>query len=417
MSRSTLKAQRRRSVVLVVAVLAVATGALLAGILLGPSVRSPAQAAADAAPPAPSLVTVAAERRVLAESVVVRGTVAAGQSVKVMAPAGLAGPSAVVTGVSGKRGRPAREGAVLMEVAGAPLYGLVLPFPLYRDIQAGARGPDVKAVQRALRRLGYRTPVSGVFDAGTQDGLRRFYRARGYDVPSAASTDDPAKAPADGQSKPDPAKPDPAKSDPRADTAGGTTAPMLPRAHVVRLDRSDRIISAVPLGVGAVVTAPETVVLELDAGAATVQASLGQEQRALVDVGSTAEIVDEVKGTRSAATVRHIADEPTQTDQGSGFAVQLAFTGKAMTPVKGHSVLVTIGASGKASPVLAVPVTAVYSRPDGTTFVTVTGAGGRTSDVAVSTGKSAGGWVEIKGEVEAGALVAVGLSGPDGKGS
>ncbi|HEX6352229.1 peptidoglycan-binding protein [Actinophytocola sp.] len=363
--RTPARRRWRRLVATAVAVLVVAV-AVAVGVFLGPRLKSPEQAVADAAPPPASLVTARVERRVLAESVVLRGTVEPGASIKLEVPPGLAGPTAVVTDVRAEPGEPLREGAVLVEVAGAPVFGLVLPFPLYRDLTDGLSGPDVREVQRALVRLGYRTAVSGTFGADTQDALRRFYAARGYPVPEQAGPQ--------------------------------TTTPMLPRTHVVRLDQPGRTISAIPIAVGAVLSEPAAVLAELDAGSATITALAGQQQVALLVPGTTADIVDDVRALTSTAVVETVATEPAQGETGAAFPVRLTFTGAELTPTPNHTVRVTIGAALDAAPVLAVPVTAVYARPDGSTFVTVVDDPERTTDVTVRTGRSAGGWVEIAPE-------------------
>jgi multidrug efflux pump subunit AcrA (membrane-fusion protein) len=78
----------------------------------------------------------------------------------------------------------------------------------------------------------------------------------------------------------------------------------------------------------------------------------------------------------------------------------------------GRSVLVEVQSSTTAGPVLAVPVTAIYSRPDGSTFVTVT-TNDATADVTVTAGRTSGGWVEVtpasSESLREGALVVVGL--------
>ncbi len=372
---------RRRWLIAAVAIVMVA-GAVLAGAFLGPRLKSPAQAVADAAAPPASLVTAPVERRVLAETVVLRGTVEPGASIKLTVPAGLEGPTAVVTAVRAEPGTRLKEGAVLVEISGSPVFGLVLPFPLYRDLTDGVSGPDVREVQKALSRIGYRNTADGTFSAGTQEALRRFYDARGYQVPELVGTTTPP-----------------------------TTTPMLPRTHVLRLDQTDRIISAVPVGVGAVLADPAAVVAELDAGSATITAVASQQQVALLVVGTPAEIVDDVRALTSTAVVQTVATEPTQTDTGAGFLVRFAFSGTELTPTPNHTVRVSVGAALDAAPVLAVPITAVYSRPDGTTFVTVVDDQERTTEISVRTGRTAGGWIEITpldGSVDAGAEVLVG---------
>jgi hypothetical protein len=63
---------------------AIVTAVVVTGLGLGASqvIKSPAQVAADTAPPPPSVLTVAVERRVLRDSVIVRGTVTASQPSK-----------------------------------------------------------------------------------------------------------------------------------------------------------------------------------------------------------------------------------------------------------------------------------------------------------------------------------------------
>ncbi|WP_055710904.1 peptidoglycan-binding protein [Streptomyces torulosus] len=397
MSGSTLARQRHRSVLSVAAAVLAATLALTVGILIGPAVRSPAQAVADAGPPEASLVTVAAERRVLAEPVIARGTVRPGTSVKVAAPAGLGGDTAVVTRLTAKTGTALREGDIFAEVSGAPLFGLVLPFPLYRDLSTGMQGPDVTAVQKALRRLGTSAQVTGTFDTATERALVGFYRARGYEPPRPQAPHDPAVAPF-GK---------PSANAPEAATV------ILRRTAVVALDRDARTISAVRVKVGSVLGDANSVLLELDTAAVTVQVKVDKKQRALVRTGGTAEIVDETQGTALKAVVRRVADRA----GADGYEVSLAFTGPALSPGGDHTVLVTLDPMRDTEPVLAVPVAAVYSRPDGTTFVTVEGKDHSLTDVGVDSGKVAGGWVQVTPErtgFTAGARVVVGSSADTG---
>jgi hypothetical protein len=64
--------------------------------------------------------------------------------------------------------------------------------------------------------------------------------------------------------------------------------------------------------------------------------------------------------------------------------------------------------------VLAVPLTAIYSRSDGATYVIVVKAE-VTTEVTVITGRSGGGWVEVAavspGKLAPGDMVAVGVVG------
>ncbi|MGW6691760.1 peptidoglycan-binding domain-containing protein, partial [Streptomyces sp. NPDC054961] len=159
------------------------------GLLTTTLVRSPAQVAADTAPPAQGALTAEVERRVLAETVVMRGTVVADQSVSV-SPQGIrtgggdgAGAgAAVVTKLPLKAGDPVRAGQLLAEVSGRPVFALHGGLPMYRDLKPGATGDDVAQLQQALRELGHDTgaDANGVFGAGTKTALAARYHAVGY---------------------------------------------------------------------------------------------------------------------------------------------------------------------------------------------------------------------------------------------
>ncbi|WP_037889114.1 hypothetical protein [Streptomyces sp. NRRL S-87] len=172
------------------AVLGIAAGAALmttGGLLATAFVKSPAQLAAETGPPPQGPLLAEVERRVLAETVVMRGTVVAGQTVQV-APQGGEG-RAVVTRLPVAAGAPVRAGQVVAEVSGRPVCALPGALPGYRDLRPGAVGADVAQLQRALRGLGHPTggDPAGVFGAGTKAALAAHYRAVGYDpLPAVA---------------------------------------------------------------------------------------------------------------------------------------------------------------------------------------------------------------------------------------
>ncbi|MGW6710705.1 hypothetical protein ACWGDE_38240 [Streptomyces sp. NPDC054956] len=175
-------------------VAAVVGGAVLlagAGVAASFVIKSPAQAAADAAPPPLDVLVARVEKRVLRDTVIVRGTVSAAQSTQVVpAVAGTEGASApVVTKVPVRRGDRIDPGKVLLEVSGRPVFALPGSLPVYRDLRPGATGDDVKQLQKALAGLGH--PVvgdpAGTFAAGTKTALTAFYSSIGYDpLPAVA---------------------------------------------------------------------------------------------------------------------------------------------------------------------------------------------------------------------------------------
>ncbi|MFE6976473.1 peptidoglycan-binding protein [Streptomyces sp. NPDC057682] len=174
---------RRRRWVAVLAAGAVALAG--AGVAAAAFVKSPAQAAADAEPPAPSVLTAEVEYRVLASTVITRGQVIAGQSVRI-APQTAGGEGAgspVVTKIGVPPGGKVMAGKVLLEVSGRPVFALPGKLPVYRDLKPGATGDDVAQLQKALSGLGHSTGADarGTFGEGTKAALTAFYASIGYD--------------------------------------------------------------------------------------------------------------------------------------------------------------------------------------------------------------------------------------------
>ncbi|GIF02832.1 peptidoglycan-binding protein [Actinoplanes siamensis] len=365
---------------------AVAATVLIA-IFLGPRLRSPQQAAADAAPPPPSQVTATVERRPLSEPLTLRGSVVPGPSVKVVPPVDAIGPDSVVTRVAVHPGDVVRNGTLLAEQAGQPIFGLVLPFRLYRDIAPAMSGPDVREVQKALRKLGYLTPVSGAFDAPTQTALRKFFKAGGYEL-QPDTADAATSAPV----------PTAAGDSPKASSAPQVT---LKRATIVRLSESGQKVTAVHVKVGDVLTA-ESVLVELNGKAPFLRVMVAQDKVQLLKKGQTGTVTDEGSTDSATAVIVTVSDKA-KTDSVTGalgFAVDLQFRGRVLI-AEDRTFRVDINPSGNVKAVLAAPVSALYARADGTTFVLLPTADAKpASEVTVVAGQQAGGWVEIASSVD-----------------
>jgi hypothetical protein len=155
-----------------VAVVAMTGGA----VWTGTQARTPAQRAARAAPPAPSVITVAVRAGELAEQEVLDGVVELARSVAVPGPAAVRGTARlVVTRAPVRVDDRVRDGDVVAEVSGRPVIVMTGAFPAYRELRRGLDGPDVRQLQRALR-----TRASGRFDGATEAALSTLYRRHGY---------------------------------------------------------------------------------------------------------------------------------------------------------------------------------------------------------------------------------------------
>jgi peptidoglycan hydrolase-like protein with peptidoglycan-binding domain len=184
--------RRRRTVTVgLAAAVLLAAGAWMAGR----QVRSPAQVAAETAPPQPSAITVPVERRELSSQVIVRGTVRYGspQSV-VLATSELkqaAGDAEIVTSLP-RRGARVGEGAVLMSVSSRPVFVLSGAQSSHRDLGPGSSGPDVLQLESALVRSGFEPgPVDGRYDGTTGAAVAAFYESEGWEPfgPTAVQLD------------------------------------------------------------------------------------------------------------------------------------------------------------------------------------------------------------------------------------
>ncbi|MFB6838572.1 peptidoglycan-binding protein [Streptomyces sp. NPDC056361] len=182
---------RRRWVALVAVGAVALTGAGFGASLL---VKSPAQAAADSRPPAPSVITAPVEYRALASSVILRGTVVAGQSVEITPGGTVDGGSPTVSKLPLKAGDEVRAGRLLVEISGRPVIALQGAVPLYRDLKPGAQGSDVGRLQDALHRLGHSTSPDdrGRFGEGTKAAVTALYDALGYEPVPVGGAEGPA---------------------------------------------------------------------------------------------------------------------------------------------------------------------------------------------------------------------------------
>lgn len=176
----TLGRRRMVALVLGLAVL-LAVGAWLAGR----QIRSPAQVAAETAPPNPSAITVPVERQVLSSEVIVRGTVRYGAPQPVVLAtsevkqASTGGEEIVTT--RPRRGSTVGEGDVVMSVSGRPVFVLGGAQPSHRDLGPGVRGPDVEQLESALARMGFHPgPIDGRYDGRTGAAVAAWYDDGGW---------------------------------------------------------------------------------------------------------------------------------------------------------------------------------------------------------------------------------------------
>ncbi|MFF3374512.1 peptidoglycan-binding protein [Streptomyces sp. NPDC002680] len=425
----------------------VAGGAALfagGGVAASLYVKSPAQAVADTKAPEPDVLTAEVERRVLADTVVLRGTVRAGRTVTVT-------PSATTSGESGAGGSviasklpyaagdDVKAGKVVAEVSGRPVITLRGRVAAYRDLKPGSKGDDVTQLQRALADLGYSSgsDTTGVFGTGTQDAVERLYADLGYDPRPASTGGDEAAAQAvesaedsvrnaermledaEAVEQPDTTQVKRARedlADAREDLAAARlqAGAMLPAAEVVFLPSFPARLDAVGAAVGEPVSGT---LLTLSSGDLVVQGGAAADEKTLLRKGQKAQILSELTGKEFAGKVSTVATTPTTSSgQGSGsgsgsssgssggsggsgadtatYAVVVVPDTALPRSLTGQNVRITVTSAATGGKVLVVPVAAVTSGTDGRTTVTVL-RGARKERVEVRTGATGDGYVQV----------------------
>ncbi|MER8183251.1 peptidoglycan-binding protein [Kitasatospora sp. NPDC094015] len=493
---------RRRRRVLLAAVLAaavVAGGGLAAASL----VRSPAERAADTAPPPDTLLTAPVTARLLNRSAVTRGQVYPPTRYDVTPAAASSEINQLyVSGPPVRTGDQVANGQVLAEVSGQPLFVLQGPVPAYRDLKPGSSGPDVAELQSALEQLGHGhgADPDGSFGPGTAEAVAGYYRRIGYPVPTTGAaaqqavdtarraveadrsaidalkaqqaaaptaprtTPTPSAASPSGVPTPDPMPdraPEPAPAAAPvaaggADLARQLTAarqklaedsaalaqasavngPMVPAGEVVFLPALPALVTAVNATVGSPVQGP---LLSLTSGQLAVTARLDPGQAAGIVPGMAVEILAETTGQSLPGSVAEVG-APTTTPPGGrviaiGGAPAPAAGGSAgaggaagggatwgggpgqggqpaasyvplrITPAQplpaalsGQNVRITVQRDTSAGPVLSVPVAAVFTDAAGRTAVTRVDPAGRRTNVPVTCGISADGYVGVSAD-------------------
>ncbi|BCL20905.1 peptidoglycan-binding protein [Streptomyces tuirus] len=443
--------RRRRSLTALAAGSVVLVGAAL---WTSAYVKSPAQAAAEARPPAPDVLTAPVERRVLADTVVTRGTVSSSQTVDI-APAGTAAEDVarpVVTKIMVRSGQTFRGGRVLVEVSGRPVFALRGALPVYRDLKPGSRGDDVRQLQKALRELGHGTgaDAAGTYGPGTKQAVAALYAAIGYEPVTAGGGKDGAdplkgaraevksaqraldgllgdKADADEIRY---AREDLAEAKTALAEAEAVSGPMVPASEVVFLSGFPARVDSMTAKVG---TAAGEKLATVSAGRLVVTGFLGAQEKDLVRPGQKVKVLSEVYGEELTGTVGSVADTPTVPEAdgdgtaaaaapaGQGYAVTVKPDSALPARLAGQDVRLTVEAGSSDGKVLVVPVSALSAGADARTTVTVLDASGERRRVEVRPGTSGDGYTAVTpvgaARLEAGDKVVVGVRPAAGDGT
>jgi hypothetical protein len=261
-------------------------------------------------------------------------------------------------------------GDVLYRVDGRPVLLLCGSTPAYRTLSKGARGADVRELNRNLVQLGYASraqldPSSGLFGSGTAAALSRLLHTRSLRLGQAVFLPEPVRI---------------------SKVTGELGGPARPGAPVIDAT-SDTL---------------------------EVQVALDPSQQGQVKAGDPARITlpGNTSVTGTVDRLGSVARVPPGQDAGSGGATIPASIrldhprdagGLDQAPVQ-----VEITTEGVRS-ALSVPVTAIVGRSGGGFAVEVVRPGGRRDLVGVQLGlfDTAGGRVQVEGDLRQGDRVVV----------
>lgn len=380
-------------------------------LVLGDRVVSRAEAVANAVPGVAAPATAAVERRPLSDTFAFRASLQAGSSKKVALPQSLAG---VVTRVLCSTKRAPAFGAAVLEVQGRPVFVLPGRFPYYRDLRPGDRGPDVEQLQAAMASLGL--PVKreyGVFGARTQRALTRFYAVRGWSPPveNIVSGDTAGQEPSiDGPAGGTAASASGSASAP-------APAPVQASTPALGRSRSAPVTASTPAATAVVARAAELWSVagplpKLRSVDIRVGMTLGSAPAQLGTYAATARLSGQMPAGRSnliedktgvlvevdgRSVPGRLAAAEEEADAPRADSLPVGVELPAEVRVSGgRSYKVIVQGAHTDGPVLAVPVTAVNGRADGSSFVARREVTGHVTDVNVRAGIETQGWVQVE---------------------
>lgn len=379
---------------------------LLVGLVAGQFVKSPAQVAADAAPPEQTTLTAPVEKgkvqRTESADAQIKPTA---PEVVAPAPPGGGAEKAVVSAIHVSVGGKVEAGTSLVDVAGRPTFVLPGDLAAYRTLGPAMTGPDVTQLQAALRTLGYKIPDDEkTFGAATKEAVNALYTDRGYKATRVGDEEADAAAKAE------------------------TAASRAVQQAKVALSRAERDYAAAKKGSGndqgetgtgdgkskgGSGESPSKDAIE-DAKTSLTQAQedLKAAQEALAKARDAATLITP-DGTRIQGSVTDVTTLSPEEGQVEG-AVQVTITPE--TPLdaglRGTTIGVNIATSTSEQETLKVPEAAVTTGADSKSRVRVKETSGSYRDVEVTVGESGDGMVgvtAVDGQLAEGDSVVVGI--------
>ena len=358
-------------------------------------IRSPAEIAAQAAPPVAAPILAPVEKRVLTTKIVSRGTGHYGSTRPIaLTQSALKDGARVVTTLP-RPGARLAEGDVLLTVSGRPTFLLDGAQPIYRDLGPGMSGKDVRQLEQALRRLGFRPgSVDGYYDGATAQAVTALYRKHGFD-PVVATTEQLAAV-----------QPMESTLVRGARARGGT---QVPADELVFVPATPLQVVKLTAKLGSDTKKP---LLTVSNSIVSVEGALPVEQAGLIKAGADVLIDEPALGIKAQGKISRIAPRP-GTDGADGFHVAFSVSvPKPQPALVGASVRLTVPIKSTKKSTLVVPVGALSLGADGASRVQRS-VRGVINPVRVDPGLSAEGYVAVTAldaDLAVGDLVVVGFN-------
>ena len=368
---------RRRTIVSVCLVAAVAAGAGTWALATVPSGPGASASSGSRGGTASTGATATVTRGDLTDSKVFAGTLGYGAATGV--PGAAAG---TITWLPRAGDVIERDGALYAvdERDVRSMYGTV---PLWRDLERGLQGADVRQLNENLAALGYDVSVDDRFGPRTERAVRQWQRDRGHEVTGVLTADDVAFV--DGA------------------------------VRVASVDGrlGERIVGGAGAGTGgagggagaAAGAGAAGDVLQVTSTRRVVAATVPQRDAERLAVGTDVEV--RVNGAGAAMPGSVVDVQPTTSEDG-GTAVDVSVSfdpGKRTLPAAASA---QVDAKGTTEhDVLSVPVAALVAGAGGRYAVDVVQRDGTTERVRVEPGFSADGRIAVTGDLAAGDRVVV----------
>jgi peptidoglycan hydrolase-like protein with peptidoglycan-binding domain len=357
MSANGIASTRRRTVVIFALVLvAVAALSWWAGRA---TTTTSALARGQKAPKAPVLTAPVVLKRLGTTLQAPGKLVAAGSETITVGSISVPGAQSIVTADVVRVGARIRNGSVVAQVAGRPVFAFAGQTPMYRSLASGDTGPDVAELQHDLANIGYTiTDTVGTYGPSTSAALAELYHNRNYAPP--------ASMPAPG---------------------AGRKAPRLivePQPEIVFLPKLPATVASTKEHLGKAIGSPAVTVTY---GSVVVDATLSTAQGYLIEPGDDATVR---LGSRLLTGIVRSVKRSVRAREASA---KIALRGVAGHARIGSQVMVMINAQSSTTRTLAVPIGALYASGSGSAYVVLDVHGHR--HLAVNVGQSIGGYVPI----------------------